>query len=30
MMQILFWYRVLHVPIPFRRPNIFLSHFFYF
>jgi hypothetical protein len=30
MMQILFWYRVLHVPIPFRRPNIFLSHLFLF
>jgi hypothetical protein len=30
MMQIAFWYRVLHVPIPFRRPNIFLSHFFLF
>ena len=30
MMQISFWYRVLHVPIPFRRPNIFLSHLFLF
>jgi hypothetical protein len=30
MMQISFWYRILHVPIPFRRPNIFLSHLFLF
>jgi hypothetical protein len=30
MMQISFWCRILYVPIPFRRPNIFLSHFFYF
>jgi hypothetical protein len=24
-MQISFWYRLLHVPIPFRRSNIFLN-----
>ena len=30
MMQISFWYRILYVPIPFRRPNIFLSHLFLF
>jgi hypothetical protein len=29
-MQISFWYRQLHVPIPFRRPNIFLNHVFLF
>jgi hypothetical protein len=30
MMQVSFWCRVLFVPIPFRRPNIFLSHLFLF
>jgi hypothetical protein len=30
MMQISFWYRVLYVPIPFRRSNLFLCHLFYF
>jgi hypothetical protein len=30
MMQISFWHRVLHVPIPFRRPNIFLNYVFLF
>jgi hypothetical protein len=25
-MQIAFWYRQLHVPIPFRRPNVILNH----
>jgi hypothetical protein len=30
MMQISFWYRVLYVPIPFRRPNLFLNHVFLF
>jgi hypothetical protein len=30
MMQIAFWYRVLYVPIPFRRPNLFLNHVFLF
>jgi hypothetical protein len=29
-MQIAFWYRVLRVPIPFRRPQIFLKHLFLF
>ena len=29
-MQISFWYRVLHVPIPFRRSNLFLNHLFLF
>jgi hypothetical protein len=29
-MQISFWCRVLYVPIPFRRSNIFLSHIFLF
>jgi hypothetical protein len=29
-MQIAFWYRVLYVPIPFRRPNLFLNHVFLF
>jgi hypothetical protein len=29
-MQIAFWYRVLRVPIPFRHPQIFLSHVFLF
>jgi hypothetical protein len=26
MMQIAYWCRVLYVPIPFRRPNLFLNH----
>jgi hypothetical protein len=30
MMQIAFWCRVLYVPIPFRRPNIFLNLVFLF
>jgi hypothetical protein len=25
-MQVAFWYRLRHVPIPFRRPNLILSH----
>jgi hypothetical protein len=29
-MQIAFWIRVLRVPIPFRRPNLFLNHLFLF
>jgi len=29
-MQISFWYRLLHVPIPSLRPNLFLSHLFLF
>jgi hypothetical protein len=29
-MQIAFWVRVLRVPIPFRRPNLFLNHLFLF
>src|SRR4030088_3349507 len=29
-MQISFWYRVLYVAVPFRRPNIFLNHLFLF
>ena len=29
-MQISFWLRVLRVPIPFRRPNLFLNHVFLF
>jgi hypothetical protein len=29
-MQISFWYRQLHVPIPFRHPNMFLNHVFLF
>jgi hypothetical protein len=29
-MQLSFWYRQFHVPIPFRRPNIFLNHAFLF
>lgn len=28
--QISFWYRQLRVPIPFRRPNIFLNHLLLF
>jgi hypothetical protein len=29
-MQTSFWIRVRHVPIPFRRPNMFLNHMFLF
>jgi hypothetical protein len=29
-MQISFWCRVLYVPIPFRRSNLFLNHIFLF
>jgi hypothetical protein len=29
-MQMSFWYRVLYVPIPFRRSNLFLNHVFLF
>jgi hypothetical protein len=29
-MQIAFWIRVLGVPVPFRRPNIFLNYVFLF
>jgi hypothetical protein len=29
-MQISFWIRVRSVPIPFRRPNLFLNHVFLF
>jgi hypothetical protein len=29
-MQIAFWIRVRSIPIPFRRPNIFLNHVFLF
>jgi hypothetical protein len=29
-MQISFWIRVLRIPVPFRRPNIFLNHVFLF
>ncbi|MBX9648096.1 MAG: hypothetical protein K2X57_13700 [Xanthobacteraceae bacterium] len=29
-MQICFWIRVCHVPIPLRHPNIFLNHVFLF
>jgi hypothetical protein len=29
-MQISFWCRVLYVPIPFRRSNLFLNHLFLF
>jgi hypothetical protein len=25
-MQIAFWCRLLHIPIPFRRPNMILNH----
>ncbi|MGC2028233.1 hypothetical protein [Bradyrhizobium sp.] len=30
LMQISFWCRVLYVPIPFLRPNLFLNHVFLF
>jgi hypothetical protein len=29
-MQIAFWSRLLCIPIPFRRPNLFLNHVFLF
>jgi DMSO/TMAO reductase YedYZ heme-binding membrane subunit len=29
-MQISFWYRLLYIPIPFRRPNVVLNHAFLF
>ena len=29
-MQIAYWWRVRYVPIPFRRPNLFLNHVFLF
>ncbi len=29
-MQVSFWFRLLRIPIPFRRSNIFLNHFFLF
>jgi hypothetical protein len=29
-MQISFWVRLLHIPIPFRRSNVFLNHVFLF
>jgi hypothetical protein len=29
-MQVSFWVRLLRIPIPFRRSNIFLNHFFLF
>jgi hypothetical protein len=29
-MQVSFWYRVLYLPIPFRRANLFLNHLFLF
>jgi hypothetical protein len=29
-MQVAFWVRVMRIPIPFRRPNVFLNHFFLF
>jgi hypothetical protein len=30
LMQISFWCRMLYVPIPVRRPNLFLNHLFLF
>jgi hypothetical protein len=30
LMQTAFWYRLRHVPIPFQRRNIFISHLFLF
>jgi hypothetical protein len=30
LMQIAFWYRVRYIPIPFRRPNMFLNLMFLF
>src|SRR6266436_511227 len=29
-MQLAFWYRLRHIPIPFRRPNMVLNHVFLF
>jgi hypothetical protein len=29
-MQVAFWVRLLRIPIPFRRSNIFFNHFFLF
>ena len=29
-MQVSFWVRLLRIPIPFRRPNVFLNHLFLF
>jgi hypothetical protein len=29
-MQAAFWIRLLRIPIPFRRPNVFLNHLFLF
>jgi hypothetical protein len=29
-MQVAFWVRLLRIPIPFRRPNVFLNHLFLF
>jgi hypothetical protein len=29
-MQILYWYRLLHIPIPYRRSNVILHHVFLF
>ena len=29
-MQVSFWYRLLYLPIPFRRSNLFLNHLFLF
>jgi hypothetical protein len=29
-MQVSFWARLLRIPIPFRRPNLFLNHLFLF
>jgi hypothetical protein len=29
-MQILYWYRLLHIPIPFQRSNVILHHVFLF
>jgi hypothetical protein len=29
-MQVSFWVRLLRIPIPFRRPNLFLNHLFLF
>jgi hypothetical protein len=29
-MQVSYWYRLLHIPIPFRRSNVILNHLFLF
>ena len=29
-MQFSYWYRLLHIPIPFRRSNVILNHLFLF